>query len=140
MRRRLSMTPRQLREWCNAESMLKEITLAAVKIWPIPTCEMTSMRRKPSENKRAGAKTTIHVTARGGKHRAADLRTKTFKDQAIQTELICHIINEQYTYDPARPKLKVAIGKTHGSGPHIHLQVHPNTIPKRSAQENGIWE
>ena len=128
--------------------MLKAIILDAVRAWPLVTCEMTSMRRTVAENEKAGAKTTIHVTAkkRGkwvGWHRAADLRTKTFKDRVKETKRICDILNSKYVYDPKRPSMRVAIGNTHGSGPHIHLQVFPTTerrVVARSAQENGIWE
>ena len=43
---------------------------------------------------------------------------------------VAEIINEKYQYDRRRPHKKCAIFHDTGLGPHIHLQVHPNTQRK----------
>lgn len=48
--------------------------------------------------------------------------------QAVETA-----VNSLYEYDPARPAMLVAYGAPHGTGPHIHLQVHPSTRVRLSA-------
>lgn len=56
--------------------------------------------------------------------RGMDIRSKNFADpQAVADD-----INLNWIYDPDRPWLKCAIYHNTGRGPHIHLQVHANTI------------
>ena len=56
--------------------------------------------------------------------RAFDIRSNMFDDpQAIADD-----INDAFLYDPDRPDLKVAIYHDTGSGPHLHIQCHDNTI------------
>lgn len=55
--------------------------------------------------------------------RALDIRSRTFSDP----ESITNDINDHWVYDPERPNLKCALYHDVGQGPHIHLQVHPNT-------------
>ena len=44
------------------------------------------------------------------------------------TYRLIEMINLIYTYDPKRPNLKVAAENPyHGTGQHIHIQVHDNT-------------
>lgn len=46
-----------------------------------------------------------------------------------RTYRLIDLLNEIYIYDPARPTMKVAHPNPyHGTAPHIHLQVHPNTV------------
>ena len=56
--------------------------------------------------------------------RAFDLRSTNFEDP----EYIAEEINRNWTYDPERPSMKVALLHDVGLGIHFHLQVHPNTI------------
>jgi len=37
-------------------------------------------------------------------------------------------VDNLWLYDPDRPSLKCALYHDAGHGPHLHLQVHPNTI------------
>lgn len=57
--------------------------------------------------------------------RAIDIRTggvsKDFVDAVVTW------VNARWVYDPFRPWLKVAYAKPHGTGPHIHFQVHSRT-------------
>ena len=46
-------------------------------------------------------------------------------------------INKQWIYDPERPHLKVAIYHNVGSGVHLHLQVHRNTVRKDNGGIEG---
>jgi len=39
-----------------------------------------------------------------------------------------NLVNDNYIYDPKRPHKDCAMYHDNGNGPHIHLQVHPNTI------------
>jgi hypothetical protein len=39
-------------------------------------------------------------------------------------------VNARYMYDPARPKMKVAMYHDVGRGKHLHLQVHDHTVEK----------
>jgi hypothetical protein len=62
----------------------------------------------------------IHTAWRG-----LDVRTRDISRDAVQ-DLTDHI-NDQWVYDPRRPTLVVLYSRPHGSGPHAHFQVHPNT-------------
>lgn len=55
--------------------------------------------------------------------RAIDLRSRDMQDP----QAIAELINENWTYDSARPHLKVALYHDAGSGFHFHIQVHNNT-------------
>ena len=58
--------------------------------------------------------------------RGVDLRCK----MPVIGEGVCSLINEFWQYDPTRPLLRCAIYHDAGSGKHIHLQVHDNTVFK----------
>ncbi len=59
-------------------------------------------------------------------YRGVDIRSRVFVDpQKIVDE-----INEAWIYDPERLDMDCAIYHNSGRGPHIHLQVHDNTILK----------
>lgn len=40
---------------------------------------------------------------------------------------IAAIVNDTWQYDPKKPKLPVCYAKTHGTGPHLHIQVSDRT-------------
>lgn len=44
-------------------------------------------------------------------------------------QCIVDLINGEWVYDPNRPFKQVAIAHGKDSNYHIHIQVHPNTIP-----------
>lgn len=43
-------------------------------------------------------------------------------------ESACQDVNQYWQYDPKRPWMKCALYHDVGLGPHIHLQVHRNTV------------
>jgi hypothetical protein len=56
--------------------------------------------------------------------RGLDLRSIIYQNP----QGIVDMINAHWIYDPDRPNMKCAILHNTGSGFHIHLQVHDNTI------------
>jgi hypothetical protein len=68
----------------------------------------------------------VHVVGRG-----ADISVRNLSSgEAIR---VVNIINDRWSYDPARPNMRCALYETTAdpgvTGPHIHIQVHPNTVP-----------
>ena len=63
--------------------------------------------------------------------RGEDVRSRVYDDpQAVVDD-----VNNHWTYDPARVAMKCAIYHDVGRGPHIHLQVHDNTVnPKMNIE------
>lgn len=58
-------------------------------------------------------------------YRAVDFRLMSHIQDSYR---MIEVINSIYTYDPIRPELKVAAPNPfHGTGGHIHIQVHDNT-------------
>lgn len=55
--------------------------------------------------------------------RAVDLRCRV----PALGNVIAMMINDHWKYDPARPKMKVAMFHDAGSGWHLHIQVHDDT-------------
>lgn len=83
---------------------------------------VTSIFRTFAENRAAKAQTLIHCQT---PHRAADLRIRDVNPDIVTrvgTEL-----NRRWLYSLIRPELNVALWKLHGTGPHLHVQVHPYT-------------
>jgi len=120
-------TLRQLHEWPNVSPLLREIIEEAhEEVWPDNTILLiTDIYRTLSENASYGAKTTIHVTPEGASHRAADARTTLISDAT--KEKVIDFVEKHWIYDPERPLLMAVFGAPHGSGPHLHFQVHLNT-------------
>ena len=65
--------------------------------------------------------------------RAIDIRSSVFKDP----QQIVDDINECWKYDPNRPEMGCGLYHDTGSGFHIHIQVHPNTIYLINKCEQG---
>lgn len=83
---------------------------------------VTSMWRTRAENKAAGATTLIHCAK---PIRAADIRIRDVAPEIV--EMVGNALCARWEYDRKQPRLNVAFWKLHGTGPHMHLQVHPNT-------------
>jgi len=64
-----------------------------------------------------------------GHMRGIDFRT-WYLDQTFIDEL-CDDVNNTWVYDPERPEKEVLIYHDVGRGPHLHLQVHPNTTLRK---------
>ncbi len=118
-------TQRLLEESAKREPMLVELMhafdLEAEKVgWK--KVVVTSMWRSLEENRAAKAKTRIHCQM---PIRACDIRIRDV-DQSL-VELVGKAVNARFQYDKRQPAMRVAIWALHGTGPHVHLQVHPNT-------------
>ncbi len=123
----LILNGRQGREILFLHPKLQEVLIDILTIWPVEECVVTSIHRTEKENKAAGARTRIHVV--GPPYRAIDLRiTNLGNSFQVQAEEIADTINAIWQYDPTRENLNVFYVKPHGSGPHGHCQVHPNTV------------
>lgn len=80
----------------------------------------TSIWRSKTEDARIGGH-GIHPV-----WRAADVRTVGVRPDAAVADVIAWV-NDRWIYDPMRPAMLVAYAAPHGTGPHIHFQVSPNT-------------
>ena len=60
--------------------------------------------------------------------RAEDLRSWIFKNP----HKIEKLINDNWIYDPKRPKLKCCVLHDSGQGVHFHIQVHDNTVRSKN--------
>lgn len=74
--------------------------------------------------------TSAYRKGDAGVHGQVPLRGIDLRSYRIfpNPEEICEDINAHWTYDSNRPEMKVAMYHNAGSGFHIHLQVHPNTV------------
>ena len=123
---RICLTHRQLKEMRALDPVLQCVVEDALFHWPGDRLEVVSIYRTAEENTAAGARTRVHVT---NPHRAADLRIRNLGDGLQRkADAVAEVLNTLWSYDPKRSRLKVAISKPHGTGPHIHIQVHPRTI------------
>ena len=118
---------RVLKEFRVLELKLEEVFWWLESIWPedLGPMEISSVYRTEEENTAAGAKTKIHCTV---PHRALDLAGVGIPQARM--DAIADQAKQHWTYDPSRSHLKLSVvyAKPHGTGPHFHLQVHPNTI------------
>ena len=123
---RITMTARQFKEAMQLDSRLQEMLVELTATWPAQQMVVTSVHRTANENEQAGARSQIHVV--GPPYRAVDLRIRNIDgDFQRIAEEIAEDLNDDWAYDPDRPDKPVAFARVHGSGPHIHLQVHPRT-------------
>lgn len=113
------LTEKTLREWYRVDARLLDIVSLALQVWPWDVCRVTSIARLPSEDRALGG-SGIH--AAGPPWRAVDLAGPR-GEPWDPYERAAAEINTKWVYDPARPHLQVAVGRRHGSGPHLHLQV-----------------
>lgn len=73
--------------------------------------------------------TSLYRTGNKGVHgtlplRAIDLR---FRGPESLGQAFADLVNLHWRYDETRPAMRCAIYHDAGSGPHLHLQVHPRT-------------
>ena len=81
---------------------------------------VTCIYRTPQEDRELEG-TGVHVA-----WRAVDVRTNDVP--AADVQAVTDWINARWIYDPSRPNLPVAYSKPHGTGPHLHIQVHQATM------------
>ena len=115
---------KQKAEWCsgNVDPKLARIFLEAAvfaRSKGYPMLRVTSIYRDANEDVRLGG-SGIHVT-----WRAIDIGAPGWNDNASAT--VAAEVNRRWVYDRKRPNLKVALYDEHGTGPHIHFQVHVQT-------------
>jgi hypothetical protein len=110
---------------------LQEIFHQLATIWlPHRGLYITDIHRRPSET--IPGESGVHNA--GPPFRAIDIRIRNLnkdpeKAQA-HADSFADILNNTWVYDPKRPHLCVAVAKLHGTGSHIHLQVHTRTRRK----------
>ncbi len=125
---RINISQRNLRAYPRIHPKLESVLHDLLSIWPINELYITSFDRTRDEDMDLKA-SGIHSL--GPPWRAIDIRTTTLPNLAAQD--LCDSINEMWIYDPDRTHLNVAFCAPHGTGPHIHLQVHPKTTRRALA-------
>lgn len=95
--------------------LVLECVLFALEVGWWPVC-LTCLIRTSEEDQELGG-SGLHPA-----RRAADIRTYNVAPEKVQ--VVADRLNARWCYDPNRPELLVAVTKTHGTGPHLHLQVH----------------
>ena len=132
MMKQIILSPQDLREFGDIHPVLDEIFQAMLNFWPSETVRITSIYRSPEQDRiikgqtEAAYKRGIHTV--GPPYRALDISVLTIGpgwQRAV--EKISDKLNEMWQYDYERTEKVVCYAKPHGTGPHIHLQVHPNT-------------
>lgn len=128
----------QLRDLVRLAPMLYEVIEEARRVWPQAKMTLGSMHRTLAEEKviehRTGKPTSkIHTAL---PVRACDLPMRyrgTVDARWESCGRVARGLNRAFVYDPVRPTIGVAFAAKHGTGPHVHLQVHPATIRRRRA-------
>ena len=132
-------TPRQLMELFDADVRLRGILHLALGKWDDNPCYITSVHRSAAEEADiaiATGRPTSGIHASGPPYRAVDLTWKGTRDHASRWAFLGYVaveVNKLWSYDPTRPAKVVAYAANHGTGPHIHLQVHAATTMRAPA-------
>ena len=122
--KRINMSQRHLAAFLNIDKTLLDVFWDLLRIWPIDEIYIVSIDRTKKEDNDLGGS---GVHADGPPWRAIDVRITTLPDYQLLADKLCENLNSRWVYDPGRPTMPVAYCRLHGTGPHIHLQVHPNT-------------
>ena len=126
---RVCFTPRTIGEFRQCDRKLADILCWLATQWPPADLVIVDIWRTPSEELAAGGLSGIHME--GPPYRAIDIRVTNLPgDPQVAADAIGALVNARYVYDPSRPDKLVAFTQKHGSGPHVHLQVHPATTLK----------
>ena len=107
---------------------VREIVLAAAEHALVShgwLFDVTSAIRTAKEDAALGG-SGIHVTGR-----AVDVSARSIPSQLVKA--VTDWVNERWVYDPARPRLTVCYSAPHGTGPHLHFQVHERTRLRKEA-------
>ena len=110
------------------EVALDAITYAEGRGWdPVLTCVLrTAAENDVLYGGHGDHVTGVHVVGRG-----VDIRTFDVDQAVVRT--VAAYVNSEWIYDPERPVMRCAIIEGEGpgsSGPHMHLQSHPSTVPR----------
>jgi hypothetical protein len=122
----LQFSTRGLREFLQCDPKLQGVLLWLATQWAPAALIVGDIHRTSEEEVAAGGVSGIHTV--GPPYRAIDVRvTNLTGDPQVAADNIGALVNLKYVYDPARPDKLVAFTQKHGTGPHVHLQVHANT-------------
>lgn len=129
----VSLSARQLREFYHLDPRLARVVFLYLELLGTEArgteAQVTSIYRTPEEEAALGVETSgIHTV--GPPYRAVDLSTPAWEDPEILR--VVTQVNQHWLYDPRRPELQVAVYQPHGTGAHVHLQVHPFTVEKET--------
>lgn len=89
--------------------------------------EVTSCIRSLEEDRAAGGH-GIHTTGR-----AVDVGARSIPERLVKA--VTDQANARWQYDPQRPNLTVCYSAPHGTGPHLHFQVHERTRVRPTTKE-----
>lgn len=135
---KIILTPKQLMEWPDLDHRAVTIFWALVNLWPAASLYITSIFRTRRADRKLGG-SGVHATK---PHRAIDVSIRVLNtDPKVAQEMaekMCEVLNSLWIYDPTRPAKPVVYCKPHGTGPHIHLQVHP--LSRRREMADPKWE
>jgi hypothetical protein len=124
---RISLDLQQFQHTADLHIKLRAIMDDLIEAWPANEVRVTSIYRELAVDRAMGG-SGVHATH---PHRAADIRIRNLQgDFQSKAETVADALNSMWSYDVTRPGKKVAIAKVHGTGPHIHLQVHERTQRK----------
>jgi hypothetical protein len=110
----------------NLQDVLKDVFVA----WPCHSITLTCIHRTREEDIAVNGN-GVHNTF---PHRAVDVGIRNLGANRVEfwrrARSVATAINRKWSYDFHRPNLKVAVCIPHGTGPHLHLQVHRFTRRK----------
>jgi hypothetical protein len=131
----ITLTPKQLTEFKDLDPALAAIFWQLVNLWSSESMTITSIFRTPEQDRKIKGKKRgdyirgVHTV--GPPYRAMDISVYSLgPNWPKEVQRLADLLNEMWYYDPMRPQKVVCYVTPHGTGPHIHLQVHPNTARK----------
>jgi len=129
---RVTMTPAIVLELTRIWPVLSEVLHDALDAYPfdelfIPNHSIYRPFQAELQKSRSGYHGMDDLDNDG--HRCIDIPTPTWEI----AEDMAAVINPKWIYDPDRRLKLVAYAAKHGTGPHCHLQVHPNTVRRTNA-------
>ncbi len=131
----LILPRRQALEYHRCDRRLVELLDDGLRVWPKPRMYAGDIWRSVQENAEAGAATQMHVVEPESGLRSFDARShnlaKTINERWAACQLVARAVNRLWIYDPRRPAMVVAYAGKHGTGPHVHFQVHQRTRRRR---------
>ena len=123
-------------QWVECEPILREVVLSGLQRWPVRSLIVPAGGIHRPQDGGVPGRSGIH--AAGPPYRALDgsgrnvvpVKPTQAAQWAVCSKIAMHV-NRLWVYDPRRPQFQVAVGKKHGTGPHVHFQVHPRTVRSR---------
>jgi len=132
---RLLFDERRAREWLETTAIFREVVYYMMELWPVDRLYVVTMFRSKFEEQEIEEATGRKPSGVHQKrpHCACDIRIWNLGRPGLsmqsRAERIAKAIDDTFDYDPDRPgQFPVAYARPHGTGPHIHLQTHLNTV------------